>query len=107
MAHAGCFVPAESATIGLTDKILTRVTTRETVSRTQSAFMIDLQQISLAMSLCTRRSLILIDEFGRGSDSNDGAGLACAVFEHLSQLGNSCPKVVGATHFHGKLTRAF
>ncbi|KAF2182192.1 hypothetical protein K469DRAFT_636979 [Zopfia rhizophila CBS 207.26] len=100
MAHIGSFVPAESARVGLTDKILSRVTTRETVSRIQSAFMIDLQQISLALSLATRRSLLIIDEFGKGTDSSDGAGLACAVFEYLLNLGKERPKVVGATHFH-------
>jgi DNA mismatch repair protein MSH5 len=102
MAHVGSFVPADSAKIGLTDKILSRVTTRETVSRTQSAFMIDLQQISLALSLATRRSLLIIDEFGKGTESSDGAGLACAVMEYLLSLGSERPKVVGATHFHGK-----
>ncbi|KAJ8114028.1 hypothetical protein OPT61_g3993 [Boeremia exigua] len=100
MAHVGSFVPAESARIGLTDKILSRVTTRETVSRAQSAFMIDLQQISLALNLATHRSLLIIDEFGKGTDSSDGAGLACAVMEHLLSLGNERPKVIGATHFH-------
>jgi DNA mismatch repair protein MSH5 len=103
MAHVGCFVPAESAKIGLTDKILSRVTTRETVSRAQSAFMIDLQQISLSLNLATRRSLLIIDEFGKGTDASDGAGLACAVMEYLLGLGNERPKVIGATHFHGKL----
>ncbi|KAF2632157.1 hypothetical protein BU25DRAFT_487709 [Macroventuria anomochaeta] len=100
MAHVGCFVPAESAKIGLTDKILSRVTTRETVSRAQSAFMIDLQQISLALNLATRRSLLIIDEFGKGTDASDGAGLACAVMEYLLSLRNERPKVIGATHFH-------
>jgi DNA mismatch repair protein MSH5 len=102
MAHVGCFVPAESAEIGITDKILSRVTTRETVSRIQSAFMIDLQQISLALNLATRRSLLIVDEFGKGTSSSDGAGLACAVFEHMLSMGKECPKVVGATHFHGE-----
>lgn len=102
MAHVGSFVPAESARIGLTDKILSRVITRETVSRVQSAFMIDLQQISLALSLATRRSLLIIDEFGKGTESSDGAGLACAVMEHLLGLGSERPKVIGATHFHGE-----
>jgi DNA mismatch repair protein MSH5 len=104
MAHVGSFVPAESAKIGLTDKILSRVTTRETVSRAQSAFMIDLQQISLALNLATRRSLLIIDEFGKGTDASDGAGLACAVMEYLLSLGKERPKVIGATHFHGKLS---
>ena len=70
MAHIGCWVPADSATIGLTDKILTRISTRETVSKVQSAFMIDLQQISTALSLATNRSLLIIDEFGKGTDSS-------------------------------------
>lgn len=100
MAHVGCFVPAEAAKIGLTDKILTRIATRESVSRIQSAFMIDLQQISIALNLATRRSLIVIDEFGKGTETYDGAGLAAGVFEHLLQRGSECPKVLGATHFH-------
>jgi DNA mismatch repair protein MSH5 len=102
MAHVGSFVPAESARIGLTDKILSRVTTRETVSRVQSTFMLDLQQISLALNLATRRSLLIIDEFGKGTEASDGAGLACAVMEHLLSLGTERPKVIGATHFHGR-----
>ena len=70
MAHIGCFVPANAATIGLTDKILTRIATKETITKTQSAFMIDLQQVAKAINLATHRSLILIDEFGKGTDSN-------------------------------------
>jgi len=100
MAHIGCFVPAEAAKIGLTDKILTRIATRESVSRIQSAFMIDLQQISIALSLATRRSLLIIDEFGKGTESYDGVGLAAGVFESLLHRGPETPKVLGATHFH-------
>ena len=70
LAHMGCFVPAEAATIGLTDKILTRIATRETVSKVQSAFMIDLQQVALATNLATCRSLIIVDEIGKGTDSS-------------------------------------
>lgn len=100
MAHVGSFVPADAAKIGLTDKMLTRISTRESVSRIQSAFMIDLQQISVALSLATRRSLVVIDEFGKGTESYDGAGLAAGVFEHLLHRGPNAPKVLGATHFH-------
>lgn len=100
LSHIGSFVPASSAKIGLTDKILTRVATRESVSRNSSAFMIDLQQISIALNLATSRSLLVIDEFGKGTDSNDGAGLAAGVFEGLLRRGTECPKVLGATHFH-------
>ncbi|KAK8216575.1 muts domain V-domain-containing protein [Phyllosticta capitalensis] len=101
MAHIGSFVPAESAQIGLTDKILTRIATRESVSRIQSAFMIDLQQISVALSLATPRSLIIIDEFGKGTESSDGAGLMAGVLSHLLNRGpRARPKVLAATHFH-------
>lgn len=62
--------------------------------------MIDLQQISVALSLATRRSLIIVDEFGKGTESYDGAGLAAGVYEHLLGRGEECPKVLGATHFH-------
>jgi hypothetical protein len=69
MAHIGSFVPADAAVIGMTDKILTRIMTRETVSKMQSAFMIDVQQIARALNQATRRSLVAIDEFGKGTDS--------------------------------------
>ncbi|KAL8944068.1 MAG: hypothetical protein Q9216_000659 [Gyalolechia sp. 2 TL-2023] len=100
MAHVGCFVPADAAIIGLTDKILTRIATKETTTRVQSAFMIDLQQVYKALNLATRRSLIIVDELGKGTDSNDGAALACGVFEHFLSLDAERPKVLGATHFH-------
>ncbi len=80
MAHIGCFVPADRAVIGLTDKILTRIATRETVSKFQSAFMIDLQQIALAITLATHRSLVIIDELGKGTDSN---GMDKSQIRHL------------------------
>ncbi|QDS74512.1 hypothetical protein FKW77_007276 [Venturia effusa] len=100
MSHIGCFVPADRARIGLTDKILTRISTRETVSRVQSAFMVDLQQVSLALNLATNRSLLVIDEFGKGTEADDGAGLACGILDHLVGLEDNCPKVLAATHFH-------
>ncbi|KAI1937800.1 hypothetical protein LOZ39_005842 [Ophidiomyces ophidiicola] len=117
MAHIGSFVPADMAIIGLTDKILTRITTRETVSKTQSTFAIDLQQISFALTHCSRRSLIIIDEFGKGTESSgmtryswalfdaktyylDGIGLACGLFKHLIHRDEERPRVLAATHFH-------
>lgn len=100
MAHVGSYVPAEFATIGITDKILTRIATRETVSKVQSAFMIDIQQTAIALSSCSRRSLVVIDEFGKGTDCCDGAGLAAGLFCHLLSLGPNAPKTVAATHFH-------
>ncbi|KAL1668791.1 DNA mismatch repair protein MutS [Schizophyllum commune] len=94
------FVPAESATLGLVDKIFTRISTRDSVSKVQSAFMIDLNQVSLALRNSTARSLVLLDEFGKGTISTDGAGLFCGVLKHLLDRGPDCPKVMAATHFH-------
>ncbi|KAL1736511.1 DNA mismatch repair protein MutS [Schizophyllum commune] len=94
------FVPADSATLGLVDKIFTRISTRDSVSKVQSAFMIDLNQVSLALRNSTARSLVLLDEFGKGTISTDGAGLFCGVLKHLLDRGPDCPKVMAATHFH-------
>ncbi|OTB01522.1 hypothetical protein M426DRAFT_63971 [Hypoxylon sp. CI-4A] len=100
LAHIGCYVPAEGARIGITDRILTRIATRESVTKNESAFSIDLRQIAFAMNFATRRSLVLVDEFGKGTNSLDGAGLVAAVLDHFTSLGNERPKVLTATHFH-------
>ncbi|KIK45627.1 hypothetical protein CY34DRAFT_22463 [Suillus luteus UH-Slu-Lm8-n1] len=103
MAQVGnhsSFVPAVSATLGIVDKIFTRIQTRESVSKAQSAFMIDLNQVSLALRNCTANSLILLDEFGKGTIPADGTGLFCGVIKHLLNRGSQCPKVLAATHFH-------
>ncbi|KAI0542909.1 putative MSH5 protein [Xylaria digitata] len=100
LAHVGCFVPAEHAQIGLTDRILTRISTRESVARSESAFSIDLRQVAFAMNFATRRSLIIVDEFGKGTNCHDGAGLMTATINHFSSLGFERPKLLVATHFH-------
>ncbi|KAI0697886.1 DNA mismatch repair protein MutS [Cytidiella melzeri] len=100
LAHLPSFVPAKSATLGIVDKIFTRIQTRESVSKVQSTFMIDLNQVSLALRNSTSRSLVLLDEFGKGTVSADGAGLFCGILKHFIGCGDSCPKVVAATHFH-------
>ncbi|KAF9289991.1 MutS protein msh5 [Mortierella alpina] len=101
MAHIGSFVPADSAIVGFTDKILTRMQTRETVSSIQSAFMADLQQVTLALRMATRRSLIALDEFGKGTTAYDGAGLFCGLIEHFANIpSRDRPKVLATTHFH-------
>lgn len=100
LTHIGSFVPASSATIGLTDAILTRVSTRESVSTSHSAFMTDLLQMSRALRITTPRTLLVIDEFGKGTSAADGAGLAAGVFDYLSSRGQENPKVLAATHFH-------
>ncbi|KAL4070005.1 DNA mismatch repair protein MutS [Scleroderma yunnanense] len=107
MAQPLSFIPAESATLGIVDKIFTRIQTKESVSKVQSAFMIDLNQVSLALRNCTSRSLILLDEFGKGTSSTDGAGLFCGVLKHLLNRGESCPKVLAATHFHEVFSKNF
>ena len=100
LAHTGSFVPADSATIGLTDRILTRISTRESISRNESAFSIDLRQVAFAMNFATPRSLVLIDEFGKGTNANNGAGLLAALIDHFRSLGDGRPKVLLATHSH-------
>ncbi|KAI1499675.1 muts domain V-domain-containing protein [Biscogniauxia marginata] len=100
LAHIGCFVPAERACIGITDRILTRIATRESVARNESAFAIDLRQVAFAMNFATRRSLVLVDEFGKGTDTLDGVGLMTALLDHFTTLGPGRPKVLAATHFH-------
>ncbi|ETS87538.1 hypothetical protein PFICI_01366 [Pestalotiopsis fici W106-1] len=100
LAHIGCYVPAEKAIIGITDRILTRIATRESVSRNESAFAIDLRQAAFAINFASRRSLILVDEFGKGTNTVDGAGLMAALLHHFSALGSERPKLLAATHFH-------
>ena len=96
MAQIGSFVPATSATIGVVDKILVRLSTHESISR-PSTFMIDLLQTATALRTSTSSSLVLLDEFGKGTCSFDGIGLFCAVISDLSLRGI---KVIAATHFH-------
>ncbi|KAF9086204.1 MutS protein msh5 [Mortierella sp. AD031] len=100
MAHVGSFVPADAAAIGVTDKIFTRLQTRETVSSIQSAFMTDLQQVALAVRMSTARSLVILDEFGKGTTSTDGSGMFCGVIEHFARLTVDRPRVLATTHFH-------
>ncbi|KAI6359931.1 hypothetical protein MCOR25_006873 [Pyricularia grisea] len=101
LAHVGSFVPAEWARIGTVDRILTRVSTRESAARPESAFAIDLRQAAFSINLATRRSLVLIDEFGKGTSPVDGAALAAALFTQFAGAGeNLRPKVLAATHFH-------
>ncbi|CAH01785.1 MutS family protein MSH5 [Kluyveromyces lactis] len=99
LAHIGCFVPADNARIGLVDKILTRVVTRESVAKTQSTFEIDANQMSKCLSLATPRSLLLIDEFGKGTDVIDGLSMFGAIIKDFSRS-SSCPRVIASTHYN-------
>ncbi|KAI9616097.1 hypothetical protein KEM48_005354 [Puccinia striiformis f. sp. tritici PST-130] len=107
LAQLGSFVPAEEAHIGIHDAVFTRVSTTESASRSSSAFMIDLQRISFMLRNCTARSIILIDEFGKGTDPTDGQALFCGVVEHLISRGSNCPIALVSTHFHGVFTNGF
>ncbi|KKA30528.1 hypothetical protein TD95_003372 [Thielaviopsis punctulata] len=100
LAHVGSFVPADSAVIGITDKILTRIATRESSGQNQSAFSIDLRQIAFSARMATRQSLILVDEFGKGTRADDGAALLAALIDHFVSRGVEAPKMAVATHFH-------
>ncbi|KAI8150273.1 DNA mismatch repair protein MutS [Fennellomyces sp. T-0311] len=105
MAHIGSFVPASHAVIGITDKIFSCMQTVETVSMLQSAFALDIQQLAQAVHYATDRSLVLIDEFGSGTESTDGASLLCATLGYFLHKEDLCPKIIAITHFHELLSR--
>lgn len=100
MAHIGSFVPAESAMIGCVDRIFTRIRTMDSVSVGLSTFMIDVNQMSEALRDATERSLVVVDEFGKGTELVDGMALLCSCLSFWIDKGNSCPHVLVSTHFH-------
>ncbi|KAI8687925.1 DNA-MISMATCH-REPAIR-2 domain-containing protein [Fusarium keratoplasticum] len=100
LAHIGSFVPASQATIGLTDKILTCISPRESMSGGESAFARDMKQAALSTRTSTSRSLVLVDEFGKGTNGDDGSGLLAALLDHFLLLNQDCPRLLVATHFH-------
>ncbi|KAL4958995.1 MutS family protein MSH5 [Aspergillus stella-maris] len=106
LAQTGSFVPAKSAEIGIVDKILVKSNSQDSVSQIQSTFMNDLQQISFDLKHLTDRSLLLVDEFGKGTSENDGIGLAVGILEYLLSF-DDAPKVIAATHFHEILENEF
>ncbi|XP_060164547.1 mutS protein homolog 5 isoform X12 [Globicephala melas] len=100
MALVGSFVPAEEAEIGAVDAIFTRIHSCESISLGLSTFMIDLnQQVAKAVNNATERSLVLIDEFGKGTNTVDGLALLAAVIRHWLALGPTCPHIFVATNF--------
>ncbi|KAE8325500.1 DNA mismatch repair protein Msh5 [Aspergillus sergii] len=106
LAQVGSFVPAESVEMGITDKILVKSNSQDSVSQMQSTFMNDLQQISFDLKQMTERSLLIIDELGKGTSESDGIGLICGILKHLLIVENA-PKVIAATHFHEILENEF
>ncbi|CAH2256863.1 jg11014 [Pararge aegeria aegeria] len=99
LAHIGSFVPAESATIGIVSHIYSRIQSTECVAAHMSAFLIDLRQMSLAVREASSHSLVLADEFGKGTAQADGLALLAACLNTLLCRGAHCPHLLLSTHF--------
>ena len=99
MAHMGSFVPAADAKIPLTDKIFTRVGASDNLSGGESTFMVEMNETASIINNITSRSLILLDEIGRGTSTYDGISIAWSIVEHLYNSAAS-PKTLFATHYH-------
>ncbi|HYE31304.1 MAG TPA: DNA mismatch repair protein MutS [Methylomirabilota bacterium] len=98
LAHTGSFVPAKSARIDLLDRIFTRIGASDDLSRGQSTFMVEMSETANILNNATNRSLVILDEIGRGTSTFDGLSLAWAIVEHLhNQIG---AKTLFATHYH-------
>jgi DNA mismatch repair protein MutS len=102
LAQMGSFVPAESADIGIVDKIFTRVGASDNLSRGESTFMVEMTETASILNNLSHRSLILMDEIGRGTSTYDGVSIAWAIVEYLHNHGHKdCkPKTLFATHYH-------
>ncbi|MCB9251150.1 MAG: DNA mismatch repair protein MutS [Flavobacteriales bacterium] len=99
MAQIGCFVPAKYAEIGLVDKIYTRVGASDNISQGESTFMVEMIETASILNNLSERSLVILDEIGRGTSTFDGVSLAWAIAEYLNQH-KSKPKTIFATHYH-------
>lgn len=100
MAQMGSFVPADSARIGLVDKVFTRVGASDNISGGESTFMVEMNETALIMNNISDRSLILLDEIGRGTSTYDGISIAWSIVEYLHDNGRARPKTLFATHYH-------
>ncbi|MBI4800808.1 MAG: DNA mismatch repair protein MutS, partial [Desulfarculus sp.] len=100
LAQAGSFVPAESAQIPLVDRIFTRVGAMDDLARGRSTFMVEMTETSQILKQATPRSLVVLDEVGRGTSTYDGLSIAWAVAEHLHDLAGVGVKTLFATHYH-------
>jgi DNA mismatch repair protein MutS len=100
MAHMGSFVPAEKARINITDRIFTRVGALDNLSSGQSTFMVEMQETANIINNSTSRSLVIMDEIGRGTSTFDGLSIAWAVAEYLHDLKGRGVKTLFATHYH-------
>ena len=106
MAQIGCFVPAKKAEIGLVDKIFTRVGASDNISSGESTFMVEMNETASILNNISNRSLILLDEIGRGTSTYDGISIAWSITEFLHDHGAYRPKVLFATHYHELNTMA-
>ena len=100
MAQVGCYVPAESAKIGLVDKIFTRVGASDNISLGESTFMVEMTEASNILNNVTPRSLVLFDELGRGTSTYDGISIAWAIVEYLHETPKAQARTLFATHYH-------
>ena len=100
LAQIGSFVAAESAHIGVVDKIFTRVGASDNISLGESTFMVEMNEAASILNNMSERSLILFDELGRGTSTYDGISIAWAIVEHIHEYGNAHPKTLFATHYH-------
>lgn len=99
MAHMGSFVPADAARIPLTDKIFTRVGASDNLSGGESTFMVEMNETASIINNISQRSLVLLDEIGRGTSTYDGISIAWSIVEHL-HASPAAPKTLFATHYH-------
>ena len=100
MAQLGSFVPADSASIGIVDKVFTRVGASDNLSRGESTFMVEMTETASILNNLSDKSLILMDEIGRGTSTYDGVSIAWAIVEYLHNHKDSKPKTLFATHYH-------
>ena len=100
MAQTGCYVPAESAKIGLVDKIFTRVGASDNISLGESTFMVEMTEAANILNNATPRSLVLFDELGRGTSTYDGISIAWAIVEYLHEHPKAAARTLFATHYH-------
>ena len=100
LAHVGSFVPAKSAKVPMTDRIFARVGASDNIARGQSTFMVEMQETANILHSATSRSLVLLDEIGRGTATYDGLSIAWAVAEHLATDSSARPRTLFATHYH-------
>ena len=100
LAQIGCFVPVESAKIGVVDKIFTRVGASDNISQGESTFMVEMNEAASILNNLSGRSLVLFDELGRGTSTYDGISIAWAIVEYIHEHPNAKAKTLFATHYH-------